>query len=169
MSLRCWPSKTPQISSLIRWDWCGLPDTEFLILLNFQNDQKQEWGRVDAVVMDRWCNWPLVVWAFRVILLLSSLWFIWNNYICQIPASYTSMASNTRNWPITPGLLYVFEGGTGCRMQWQCGVQPLISLNSCPGAEFPCKYLLRRWVTASESPPGPGQGRAGDRLQTRGL
>ena len=107
MSLRCWPSKTPQISSLIRWDWCGLPDTEFLILLNFQNDQKQEWGRVDAVVMDRWCNWPLVVWAFRVILLLSSLWFIWNNYICQIPASYTSMASNIRNWPITPGLLYL--------------------------------------------------------------
>ena len=49
--------------------------------------------RVDAVVMDSWCNGPQVVWAFIVILLFFSIWFIWNNYNCQLPASYTSMAS----------------------------------------------------------------------------
>ena len=41
------------------------------------------------------------------ILLLSSLWFLWNNCIYVISASYTSMASNIRNRPITPGLLYI--------------------------------------------------------------
>ena len=46
--------------------------------------------------------------SFIVILLLSSLWFIWNNSFCQIlaHARYTSTASNVRNLPIIPGLLY---------------------------------------------------------------
>ena len=48
--------------------------------------------RVDAVVMGSWCNGQLVVWAFIMILLLSSLWFIWNNSFCQMPAHYTSTA-----------------------------------------------------------------------------
>ena len=62
--------------------------------------------RVDAVLMDRWCNWLLVVRAFIVILLLSSLWFIWNNCICHIP-SMARLASNIRKLPITPGILYI--------------------------------------------------------------
>ena len=57
--------------------------------------------------MGSWFNGQLVVRAFTVILLLSSLWFIWNNSFCQIPACYTSTASNIRNLPITPGLLYI--------------------------------------------------------------
>ena len=61
--------------------------------------------RVDAVVMNCWCNWQLVVWAF-IVILLSSLLFIWNNCVCQLPASYTSTASNISNRSITPGLLY---------------------------------------------------------------
>ena len=47
---------------------------------------------------------------------------------------------------------YLRVQGAGCR------VQPLISVNRCPRAhwaQFPCKYLLLPWVTASESPPGP--------------
>ena len=57
--------------------------------------------------MGSWCNGQLVVWAFIVILLLSSLWFIWNNSFChQIPACYSSTASNIRNLPISTGLLY---------------------------------------------------------------
>ena len=63
--------------------------------------------RVDAVVMGIWCNGQLLVLAFIVILLLSSLWFIWNNSFCQIPVCYTCTASNFRNLPITPGLLYI--------------------------------------------------------------
>ena len=59
--------------------------------------------------MGCWCNGQLVVWAYIVILLLSSLWFIWNNSFCQIPACYTSTASNIRNLPITPGLLYLIS------------------------------------------------------------
>ena len=39
--------------------------------------------------MGHWCNWPLVVWAFIAIFLLSSLWFMWNNCVWQLPASYT--------------------------------------------------------------------------------
>ena len=70
--------------------------------------------------MDHWYNWPQVVWDVIVIfLLLSSLWFIWNNCIHQIPSSYTSMSSNIRNCPIIPELLYytngrheIMEGGT---------------------------------------------------------
>ena len=57
--------------------------------------------------MDRWCNEPLVVWAFIVILWLFSLWFIGNNFVCQLSASYTSTASNINKQPITPGLLYL--------------------------------------------------------------
>ena len=49
-------------------------------------------GRVDAVVMGSWCNGQVVVWAFIVILLLSSLLFILINSFCQIPARYTSTA-----------------------------------------------------------------------------
>ena len=45
------------------------------------------------------CNGQLVVWAFIVILQLSSLWFIWNNSFCQIPARYTSTASNINQKP----------------------------------------------------------------------
>ena len=41
--------------------------------------------------MGSWCNGQLV----------SLLWFIWNNSFCQIPARYTSNASNIRNLPIT--------------------------------------------------------------------
>ena len=55
--------------------------------------------RVDAVVMGSWWNGQLVVRAFIVILLLSSLWFIWNNSFCQIPARYTSTASNPAHYP----------------------------------------------------------------------
>ena len=69
--------------------------------------------------MDHWYNWPQVVWDVIVILLLSSLWFIWNNCSHQIPSSYTSMSSNIKNCPITPELLYytngrheIMEGGT---------------------------------------------------------
>ena len=51
--------------------------------------------------MGHWCNWPLVVWAFIAIFLLSSLWFMWNNCVWQLPASYTSTASNIRKRPIT--------------------------------------------------------------------
>ena len=47
------------------------------------------------------CNGQLGVWAFIVILLLSSLWFIWNNCICKIPAHYVSTPSNIRKLPIT--------------------------------------------------------------------
>ena len=72
-------------------------------------------SRVDAVVMGSWCNGQLVVWAFIVILLLSSLWFIWNNSFCQIPAHYTSTASNIRNLLITPGLLYLYLTTPRCR------------------------------------------------------
>ena len=69
--------------------------------------RRQAWLiRVDAVVMGSWCNGQLLVWAFIVILLLSSLWFIWNNSFCQILARDTSTASHIRNLPITPGLLY---------------------------------------------------------------
>ena len=60
-----------------------------------------------ADVMDRWCNLQLVVWAFIVTLLLSSLWLIWNNCVCKLPASYTSTASYISKRPITPGLLYL--------------------------------------------------------------
>ena len=59
--------------------------------------------------MGHWCNWPLVVWAFIAIFLLSSLWFMWNNCVWQLPASYTSTASNIRKRPITPGLLYIIH------------------------------------------------------------
>ena len=55
--------------------------------------------RVNVVVIDRWCNGLL---TFVVILLLSSLWFIWNNCICKLPAS------NIKKGPITPGLLYLY-------------------------------------------------------------
>ena len=68
--------------------------------------------RVDVVVMGSWCNGQRVVWAFIVILLLSSLWFIWNNSFCQIPARYTRTASNIRNLPINPWItlfLYVLR------------------------------------------------------------
>ena len=41
-----------------------------------------------------------------VILLLSSLWFIWNNYVCKWPASFTSTARYISKRPIIPGLLY---------------------------------------------------------------
>ena len=70
-------------------------------------------SRVDAVVMGCWCNGQLVIWAFTVILLLSSHWFNWNNSFCQIPAHYTSTASNIRNLPITPGLLYLTPSMSG--------------------------------------------------------
>ena len=65
-------------------------------------------GRVGAVVIDRWCNWSQVLLNFIVILLLYSLWFIWNNCICQIPIGYTSMISNIRNWS-TPILYSQFN------------------------------------------------------------
>ena len=37
--------------------------------------------------------------------LLASLWFMWNNDICQFPASHTRMASNIRKVPITTSML----------------------------------------------------------------
>ena len=46
------------------------------------------------------CNRQRVVWAFIVIVLLSSLWFIWNNCICKIPAHFMSTASNIRKLPL---------------------------------------------------------------------
>ena len=52
--------------------------------------------------MGSWCNGQLVVWAFILILLHSSLWFIWNNCICQLPTSYISTASYINKRPITP-------------------------------------------------------------------
>ena len=67
--------------------------------------------RVGAVVIERWCNWPDGLSYIIVILLLSSLWLIWNNCIYQLPASNTSMASNIRKRPSTPGLLYFLNFG----------------------------------------------------------
>ena len=37
--------------------------------------------------------------------LLASLWFMWNNDICQFPASYTRISSNIRKVPITTSML----------------------------------------------------------------
>ena len=41
-----------------------------------------------------------------------TLIFIWNNCICKLPASYTTVASNIRKGPITPGLLYLYYYNT---------------------------------------------------------
>ena len=79
--------------------------------------------------MNRWCNWLLVVWLFVVILLLSSLWFIWNNSFCQIPARYNSTASNIRDLPITPGLLYIIHT-TLCQQSSQLLVISLFSISN---------------------------------------
>ena len=81
--------------------------------------------RVDAVVMGCWCNGQLVVWAFIVILLLSSLWFIWNNSFCQIPARYTSTASNIRNLPIALPLDYS-SNGQDKNPPWFCAIVCII-------------------------------------------
>ena len=90
---------TPKLNQYIRERY-PLPFPVSVLFLSDLN-------KVDAVVMGSWCNGQLVVWAFTFIanLLLSSLWFIWYNSFCQIPARYTSTASNIRNLPITPGLL----------------------------------------------------------------
>ena len=79
--------------------------------------------------MGSWCNGQLVVWAYIMILLLSSLSFIWNNSFCQIPARYNSTASNIRNLPITPGLLYITHT-TLCQQSSQLLVISLFSISN---------------------------------------
>ena len=58
-------------------------------------------SRVDVVIMGSW--WYRHLYWFHYFL----HFFIWNISFCQIPAHYTSTASNIRNLPITPGLLYI--------------------------------------------------------------
>ena len=120
---------------------------------------------VDAVVIGSWCNGQLVVWAFIVILLLSPLWFIWNNSFCQIPARYTSTASNIRNLPINPGVLYIMHTSdtktwncyyTKYCISYQCESWDAWSFLSwwcrcrtCPGLWRPSWSYRRRWRCSS--------------------
>ena len=84
---------------------------------------------------------------YIVILLLSSLWFIWNNSFCQIPARYTSTAGNNRYLPITPGLLW-----PACR----CWSTPRSTPSPCRGGRRTGPGPTG-WRGAGAGPPSPAQ------------
>ena len=105
-----------------------------------------------------------------VILLLSSLWFIWNNCICQIPSSNTSMASNIRNCPIIPPILYlklstiVWPARPSSRLETICPASCPLSrrpharhprLGSGPRSEDPTTSGHNPQPSASQAPISP--------------
>ena len=83
--------------------------------------------------MDCWYNWPLVVWAFLVIVLHSSLWFIWNNCICKILSNNTSMSSNIRNCPIIHPILYHYHYYTIIIITLGCAMSCVTERGLVPG------------------------------------
>ena len=98
------------------------------------------------------CNGQLVVWVFIVILLLSSLWFIWNNCICKILAHFMSTASNIIKLPITDGVLYYSPAGirtcSGCGSTgWPPGRPP-------PPPSTGCRYRPSQAQACSRYPVG---------------
>ena len=104
--------------------------------------------------MDRWCNWLGVVWAFIVNFLLSS------HYICQIPASYTSPASNISKRPITPGLYSACYFKIGTQKWRTClEVQHLpssaVSLCRCWWSSETRRSWRRPWTWARATQSAP--------------
>ena len=59
--------------------------------------------RVDAVVMDRWCNWLVVVWSFILILLCTFFTLVHLEQLGLLVASYLSKR------PITQVLHYIYN------------------------------------------------------------